>query len=666
MVPSVRRIGIAAVCAGVLTICGDSGLGAQQQGSQTQQTQPPPQGQAPVFRTATNVIQVDAYPTKDGRIIEGLTAKDFQLFEDGKPQSIDSFEFIRVEANTPEAMRRDPNTQEEGNRLAADPRNRVFVIYLDHFHASLAGSHNIVAPVVNMLNRMLTPNDLFGVATALMRPTELVLGRQTTTIEDQLARNWTWGLQSGAVALGPEEEGLVRCYGETMALEITARLREERTINSLRGFMQHLGALREARKVLIVLSVGWKLYEPDQGRLNLLLTPDVAATRPRIGIGDGGKISTTLPNQPGFADWPWCGTQADQAFHVDNRRRFRDLIDEANRMNVAFYPVNVDGLASGERAENLRTLAENTDGVVTNTNDFNGAFRKIADDVSAYYMLGYTTSTKADGAYHRIEVKVASPGARIKARRGFVAAPPEAPASAPATAKPVVPAGISDALTVLSRLRVAAELFTYGVAAPSELGVVVELPSKQSGAAAWAKGADVQVTVADASGAAAQPVAARIEPGTRSALVRMPRPAGPAPFRVNVKVSGTGAVLTDRVDIAERPAAVLGEALIFRATPAPASPLRPAADYQFWQTERVHLEFAAKGPLDRREAKLLGRDGRPLSVPVKITERDQNGQPTLAADVNLAPLAPGDYVVEIVGAIGADEVKKYVPLRVVR
>jgi VWFA-related protein len=609
---------------------------------------------------------VDAYPTKDGKIIEGLTAKDFQVLEDGKPQAIESFEFIRIEPNAPEATRRDPNTAEEGNRLAADPRNRVFVIYLDHFHASLAGSHAIVTPVVTMLNRMLTANDLFGVATALMKPRDLVLGRQTTTIEDQLARNWTWGLQKGAIALGPEEEGLVRCYGEPMALEITARLREERTLVSLGEFVRHLGGLREARKVLIVLSVGWHLYEPDQGRLQVLMTPQNGGTRTPIGVTGNGQLSTSQPNQPGFADWNICASQASEAFNADNQRRFRALIDEANRNNVAFYPVNVDGLATGERAENLRTLAENTDGVITNTNDFNGAFRRIADDVSAYYMLSYTTSTKSDGAYHRLQVKVASPGAQVKARRGYVAPYPESATPATASTKAAVPAGITDALGVLSRLRTTADLFTYGVVGPTDLGIIVEIPSAQVGTAAWDKGADMQVTVADATGAAGPPSTARIEAGARSTLVRMPRPSGAGPYRVNVKVAIPGTVLTDRIDLTERAGGVLGEPLLFRATPAAQSPLRPAADFQFWRTERLHIEWPVKGPLDRREAKLLGRDGRTLAVPVNLTERAQAGQPTLAADLNLAPLAPGDYVIEVKAAIGAEETLRYIPLRVLR
>ncbi len=527
--------------------------------AQTGKPAAPPQ-QTPVFRTATNLVQVDAYPTRDGRIIEGLTAKDFQVLEDGKPQAIESFEFIRIEPNTPEAMRRDPNTQEEGNRLAADPRNRVFVLYLDHYHGSLSGSYSVRGPIVTMLNRLLTPDDLFGIATPLMQPRELVLGRQTTTIEDQLTRHWTWGLQSGAVSLEPGEEGLVRCYGEAVALAVTARTREERTLESLGQFVNYLGSLREARKVLIVFSRGWTLFEPDPGGMNQLLSPEKAG-RPAVGVTSGGKLSTSPPNQPGMADWNWCAAEVSRAFMLDNRKRFRELIDEANRANVAFYPVNVDGVSSGERGESLRTLAENTDGLVSMTNDFNAGLRRIADDVSAYYLLGYySTNAKADGNYRRIDVKVASPGARVKARRGYVSAAADSrPPGAEAAGKPALAPEMTDALEVLARLRLTAELFTYGVADATGIDVVAELPAERMSAAAWQKGADVEVTVASGTGATSAATTARIDPGTRGVLVRVPRPVGAGPFRVNVRVSGAdGVVLRDRLDVVDRTPKVTG------------------------------------------------------------------------------------------------------------
>src|SRR3954467_3268442 len=87
--------------------------------------------QRPVFRGGTHFVRVDAYPTQDGKIVEGLKPEDFEILEDGKPQAIESLDFIRFDTFTPEAERRDPASQREGFDLAGDPRYRLFVVYVD-------------------------------------------------------------------------------------------------------------------------------------------------------------------------------------------------------------------------------------------------------------------------------------------------------------------------------------------------------------------------------------------------------------------------------------------------------------------------------------------------------------------------------------------------------
>src|SRR4029453_19201323 len=48
--------------------------------------------QQPAFRSGANYVRVDAYPTISGKPAEDLTAADFRVLEDGKPQTIDTFE----------------------------------------------------------------------------------------------------------------------------------------------------------------------------------------------------------------------------------------------------------------------------------------------------------------------------------------------------------------------------------------------------------------------------------------------------------------------------------------------------------------------------------------------------------------------------------------------
>jgi hypothetical protein len=56
------------------------------------QNPPVPQSpQLPTFRTETHFVRVDAYPSRDGHIVEGLTASDFEVFEDcPSPKSVRS------------------------------------------------------------------------------------------------------------------------------------------------------------------------------------------------------------------------------------------------------------------------------------------------------------------------------------------------------------------------------------------------------------------------------------------------------------------------------------------------------------------------------------------------------------------------------------------------
>ena len=130
---------------------------------------PPPQPtqaqQRPVFRGGTHFVRVDAYPVRDGRIVEGLKPEDFEVLEDGKPQAVENFEFIKSPPFAVDAERRDPNTKEEGDRWADDPRVRVFVIYLDTVHTKFYGSHEARRPLTDFVRRVIGPMDLFGVMT---------------------------------------------------------------------------------------------------------------------------------------------------------------------------------------------------------------------------------------------------------------------------------------------------------------------------------------------------------------------------------------------------------------------------------------------------------------------------------------------------------------------
>jgi hypothetical protein len=312
----------------------------------------------------------------------------------------------------------------------------------------------------------------------------------------------------------------------------------------------------------------------------------------------------------------------------------------------------------------LQVLAENTGGrAIHSTNDPGIGLRKLGDDLSSYYLLGYSSTNPAmDGRYRRIEVKVRQPHVDVAARHGYLAAI-EAPASLEAS-RPAVAAEITDELGRLARLRSDTPLQHYAVVRPDRLEVVIELTPDAASRLGRA-GVDVDVR-ALSEGGAAMTGRARLGPGERSTRVQIPVTGeGAGPWRVSVRATGSSGDLSEQFAITSPAAdqgAMLGLPLIFRAGTAASATRAPVASFQFLRSERLHIEWPAHGRIDERVARLLDRRGQPLAVPVATAERDG----AVSADVGLAPLAEGDYLVELSAAAAGRSERSLVAFRVVR
>jgi VWFA-related protein len=441
-----------------------------------QAAQEPPKPQRPVFRGGTQLVRVDAYPVgKDGRILEGLTADDFEVFEDGKPQKVETFDFERFETWTPDVERKDPRTQQEAYDLAADPAWRVFVIVIDRAAYGLQGQHELRAPLHQFIERNLGPHDLFGLLTTDNEWTDLTLGQQTT-VANAVLDSQAW--------LDPDYQGHLdqQCGGWLKHVDNEYALFE--------GLVKLLGLIREEKKSILL--VANELPVPKAG-------PGRGGTRPAtIPAGPPGGISPGSPGPMGHGDAikalsqnQSCEAEQRRLANIDFEKRFHDLLDDARRANVAFYPINPLGLEAfpvhadrpgtisvaqirreldviNRRNDSLLTLAENTDGLaILNTNDFASGVRRIADDVQAYYILGYyPTNSKWDGAVRTIKVRLKSNGKSVRARHQYLA-----PTEAEMSPRPAAPDGVSAPVReALNRLTVSIDRDKRGVDPPGPDG----------------------------------------------------------------------------------------------------------------------------------------------------------------------------------------------------
>ncbi len=179
-----------------------------------------------------------------------------------------------------------------------------------------------------------------------------------------------------------------------------------------------------------------------------------------------------------------------------------------------------------------------------------------------------------------------------------------------------------------------------------------------------AKGGTLDVTVTGPGGVAVGTTHVALAPGARGGVAVMDVPAGTNAVTVSVKLRDPAVVFDARVDATRDAGAVFGAPLVYRATPSSRSPLLPVAGFEFRRTERVHVDWPLVRALDRRDARLLGRNGQAMAVTVTLTEREVEGRLFLGLDTILAALAPGDYVIEITGTAGGKTETRLIGIRV--
>jgi VWFA-related protein len=109
-----------------------------------------------------------------------------------------------------------------------------------------------------------------------------------------------------------------------------------------------------------------------------------------------------------------------------------------------------------------------------------------------------------------------------------------------------------------------------------------------------------------------------------------------------------------------------GEPVLFHRGPSTGNQMQPATARIFPRSDRLHLELEASPQSPIWIGALLDRTGARTAVPVTAGDRTDNGsgQRWLTADVTLAPLGAGDYVIELRSTAGSQQQRTLVAIRV--
>jgi hypothetical protein len=90
-----------------------------------------------------------------------------------------------------------------------------------------------------------------------------------------------------------------------------------------------------------------------------------------------------------------------------------------------------------------------------------------------------------------------------------------------------------------------------------------------------------------------------------------------------------------------------GRPVVLRRGPTTGIKFVPTADLQFRRTERVRLDLPMTTSVTATSGEVLDRAGKPMALTVTATTRTEAGITWASAELNLAPLAAGDYVLKL-------------------
>jgi len=371
--------------------------------------------------------------------------------------------------------------------------------------------------------------------------------------------------------------------------------------------------------------------------------------------------------------------------YIDHEVEFRELLQLANRANVSFYPIDARGLVVfdtpiewgvpvdvdaawlRDRYNDLRDMASQTDGAtVLDTNDISGAMQKVFKDVGSYYLMSYySTNQKLDGRFRRIRVEVKRPDVDVRSRPGYLA-PTESEARAAGVsitrpgARSAPPPTVTRALDALAPARGNLPVRVQAVGGRGTIRAVVELDSVTAKLPEWLSGGTLRLTfeperTPGASNAGqSQTLTIPIDPGQRSIVIpRSERPLAAGRYSVRAELTARNArtpiqvttFATVPADVAE----VGTGGLASRRGPSTGLAYVATADPRFRRTERLRIEVPLAGEGFAGIGRLLTREGQATPLIVSYSQRTDEAtkQQFGVADVTLAPLAEGEYVIEL-------------------
>jgi VWFA-related protein len=406
--------------------------------SAQQQTAPRPQGrqaQQPnrveqvkggltISVTSNLVVEDVILKDKQGNPIPGLTAKDFLITEDGKPQEVKICDFQQLEETvTPDAAPPAPKPVEAPKPADAPPAakavvatqiapekpgdlkykdRRLLVMFFDMTSMPIQDQLRAQTAAQKFLKTQMTKSDLMAIMTF---SSDVKVVEDFTDDRDVLAKdikNLTIGEGQGFDVTNSDDSSADTGAAFQQDDSEFNIFNTDRQLSALETAVKMLGSLNE-KKALVYFASGMQKTQDNQAQLQATINAAIRSNVSFYPIDARGLVASAPLGDA------TKGSPGGQGMYTGSSAR------------------SAQSNAQGQQ-ETLYTLAADTGGkALLDNNDLGMGIVQAQKDISSYYILGYyPTNDKLDGQFRRVKITlrpelVAKYGEPKNYRQGYFA-----------------------------------------------------------------------------------------------------------------------------------------------------------------------------------------------------------------------------------------------------
>ncbi|HEX8748831.1 MAG TPA: VWA domain-containing protein [Pyrinomonadaceae bacterium] len=376
-----------------------------------------------VVRITTNLVQVDAVVTdKKGRQVTDLKAEDFEITEDGRTQQVTNLSYVSTPVQ-PAAPAEQP-VVEDKNAPPAPPVplrpeqvRRTMALVVDDLGLSFDSIHHVRRALKKYVDEQMQPGDMVAI---IRTGGGIGVLQQFTSDKRQLYSaieriRWNMLGRAGVGAFAPIDgnttdaggQGMPGDGGRNNSEDVDDYRSEIFAVGTLGAVNYIVRGLRElpGRKSVLLISDGFRLFNANNDSRRVL-----EALQRLTDLANRASVVIYTMDARGLQTY---GLMASDSTSGLTAQQIEERL--TNRRNELF-----------DTQTGLIYLARQTGGFnIRNSNDLSDGIRKVIEDQSGYYLIGYRPDESTFDAksgqrrFHKISVKVKRPGLQVRSRTGF-------------------------------------------------------------------------------------------------------------------------------------------------------------------------------------------------------------------------------------------------------